>query len=51
MPQMSPLSWLTLFMVFCITFLVFNILNYYCFSYPTKTHTIKKTTNKINWKW
>nr|ALO76268.1 ATP synthase F0 subunit 8 [Leucocelis sp. LEU01] len=51
MPQMAPLSWLTLFIIFCITFILFNVLNYYCFLYPVKTTLPKKTTLKINWKW
>nr|UFR82854.1 ATP synthase F0 subunit 8 [Goliathus goliatus]UFR82893.1 ATP synthase F0 subunit 8 [Mecynorhina torquata ugandensis] len=51
MPQMAPLSWLILFFIFCLTFILFNILNYYCFIYPVKFNPIKKTTKKINWKW
>nr|YP_010397347.1 ATP synthase F0 subunit 8 [Glycyphana fulvistemma]UQJ77454.1 ATP synthase F0 subunit 8 [Glycyphana fulvistemma] len=51
MPQMAPLSWLILFMIFCLTFILFNVLNYYCFLYTPKTSMPKKTTFKINWKW
>nr|UFR82802.1 ATP synthase F0 subunit 8 [Eudicella quadrimaculata] len=51
MPQMSPLSWLLLFIIFCVTFILFNVLNYFCFIYPVKFTPIKKTTQKINWKW
>nr|UPX88078.1 ATP synthase F0 subunit 8 [Aedeomyia squamipennis] len=53
MPQMAPISWLTLFIIFSITFMIFNIKNYYNFLYPlSKTSqnlNIKK--NKMNWKW
>nr|QBF44171.1 ATP synthase F0 subunit 8 [Thaumalea sp. ZK-2019] len=31
MPQMAPISWLTLFVIFNITLILFNIVNYYCF--------------------
>nr|UFR82867.1 ATP synthase F0 subunit 8 [Jumnos ruckeri] len=51
MPQMSPLSWLLLFIIFCITFIMFNILNYYCFLYPVKYSSFKAQPKKINWKW
>nr|YP_010443326.1 ATP synthase F0 subunit 8 [Coenochilus striatus]UTE83854.1 ATP synthase F0 subunit 8 [Coenochilus striatus] len=51
MPQMSPLSWLLMFIIFSITFILFNVLNYYCFLYPVKTSSQKKTIKKINWKW
>nr|UCU57946.1 ATP synthase F0 subunit 8 [Dicronocephalus adamsi] len=51
MPQMAPLSWLILFIMFCLTFILFNILNYYCFIYKVKSTSSKKTINKISWKW
>nr|UFR82906.1 ATP synthase F0 subunit 8 [Protaetia speciosa jousselini] len=51
MPQMSPLSWLILFLIFCLTFILFNILNYYCFLYPVKTASTKPKTQTISWKW
>nr|UFR82919.1 ATP synthase F0 subunit 8 [Chalcosoma caucasus caucasus] len=51
MPQMSPLSWLCLFILFIIAFLLFNVMNYFSFLYPVKYKSIKKMTRKINWKW
>nr|YP_010397373.1 ATP synthase F0 subunit 8 [Trichius succinctus]UQJ77493.1 ATP synthase F0 subunit 8 [Trichius succinctus] len=51
MPQMSPLSWLILFIVFCITFILFNVMNYYCIQYPVKTISKEKKITQINWKW
>nr|QZI85396.1 ATP synthase F0 subunit 8 [Limnophyes minimus] len=55
MPQMSPISWLTLFIMFSITFMLFNILNYYCFNKTNKTLSSemdsKMKTNFLNWKW
>nr|YP_009707962.1 ATP synthase F0 subunit 8 [Xystrocera globosa]QEU57260.1 ATP synthase F0 subunit 8 [Xystrocera globosa] len=51
MPQMSPLSWLTLFFYFLIIFMIFNSMNFYSFLYQTKkSSTLKKKIN-INWKW
>nr|YP_010838218.1 ATP synthase F0 subunit 8 [Sternocampsus coriaceus]WGF20845.1 ATP synthase F0 subunit 8 [Sternocampsus coriaceus] len=51
MPQMAPLSWLNLFIMFIIIFLMLNTLNYFSFNYYPKT---SKTTPKLlstNWKW
>nr|AML25919.1 ATP synthase F0 subunit 8 [Staphylinidae sp. BMNH 1274217] len=51
MPQMAPMNWLMLFLMFIAVFIMFNVLNYYCFMYPPKTSSIKKKTTSINWKW
>nr|YP_010191935.1 ATP synthase F0 subunit 8 [Tanypus punctipennis]QZM06604.1 ATP synthase F0 subunit 8 [Tanypus punctipennis] len=56
MPQMAPISWLILFMVFSMTLVLFNILNYYSFLPKTPTTSDEKTKNNIklnslNWKW
>nr|AML25881.1 ATP synthase F0 subunit 8 [Staphylinidae sp. BMNH 1274178] len=51
MPQMAPMSWLLLFFMFIIAFIMFNILNYYSFLYPPKTAKTKKKSIFINWKW
>nr|QNG56395.1 ATP synthase F0 subunit 8 [Macrohyliota sp. 2 MJ-2020] len=51
MPQMAPLSWLTLFLIFSLTFLLYNCLIYYSFKYKNfflKNKIFKKT---IIWKW
>nr|YP_010596268.1 ATP synthase F0 subunit 8 [Taxigramma karakulensis]WAJ60513.1 ATP synthase F0 subunit 8 [Taxigramma karakulensis] len=54
MPQMAPINWLSLFIIFSITFIMFNMMNYYSF-YPTlpKSILINKNnlTNSLNWKW
>nr|YP_010022527.1 ATP synthase F0 subunit 8 [Fannia scalaris]QOP39375.1 ATP synthase F0 subunit 8 [Fannia scalaris] len=44
MPQMAPISWLSLFIIFSITFMIFNMMNYYSFnpSMP-KSNLINKT--------
>nr|QNN85693.1 ATP synthase F0 subunit 8 [Bengalia sp. DZ-2020] len=54
MPQMAPIGWLSLFIIFSIAFMIFNMMNYYSFipSMPKSTLISKtKTTNSLNWKW
>nr|YP_009590139.1 ATP synthase F0 subunit 8 [Palesisa nudioculata]QBM09709.1 ATP synthase F0 subunit 8 [Palesisa nudioculata] len=53
MPQMAPISWLTLFIIFSITFLIFNMMNYYSFipSLPKSNLMTSMNTNSLNWKW
>nr|YP_010175357.1 ATP synthase F0 subunit 8 [Cincticostella fusca]QSL98508.1 ATP synthase F0 subunit 8 [Cincticostella fusca] len=54
MPQMAPLSWFGLFMVFAATFLLFSVINY--FLYPlSATASLKsgevEPSSSFNWKW
>nr|UJG45205.1 ATP synthase F0 subunit 8 [Ephemera vulgata] len=53
MPQMAPLSWLTLFVIFSMTLILFNIINYYSFdtSPPSSLQTSKSSTKAFNWQW
>nr|YP_010309759.1 ATP synthase F0 subunit 8 [Lagorina sericea]UMR54876.1 ATP synthase F0 subunit 8 [Lagorina sericea] len=52
MPQMAPLSWLSLLFYFMVIFMLVNSLNFYSFMYQNKTSQItKKTDVKLNWKW
>nr|UQJ75199.1 ATP synthase F0 subunit 8 [Kalotermes flavicollis]URH16479.1 ATP synthase F0 subunit 8 [Kalotermes flavicollis] len=52
MPQMMPLSWLTLFIVFSMTLMLFASLNYYSHIPTTKAHVSTKIQVKsTNWKW
>nr|YP_010240831.1 ATP synthase F0 subunit 8 [Calohilara tibetensis]QTG40239.1 ATP synthase F0 subunit 8 [Calohilara tibetensis] len=54
MPQMSPIGWLSLFILFSFTFMLFCMMNYYSFM-PIKPQFMldnKKTiTHSMNWKW
>nr|ANJ70350.1 ATP synthase F0 subunit 8 [Berosus affinis] len=50
-PQMAPLNWLFLFMMFAIIFMMFNSLNYFSFNYQAKSYSPSMKTLKINWKW
>nr|URX53361.1 ATP synthase F0 subunit 8 [Glyptotermes fuscus] len=52
MPQMMPLSWLTLFILFSMALMLFASTNYY--SHIPKTSTKKKIEVKqkaMVWKW
>nr|YP_010728440.1 ATP synthase F0 subunit 8 [Sergentia baueri]WEF49668.1 ATP synthase F0 subunit 8 [Sergentia baueri] len=60
MPQMSPMMWSILFLIFTLLFMFFNILNYFNFSPTYKLITIKSAINTENkqeikkfliWKW
>nr|AMP43810.1 ATP synthase F0 subunit 8 [Suragina sp. KW-2016] len=53
MPQMAPISWLLLFIIFSITFVLFNMTNYFFFILnPKKSEMLeKKKSNSLNWKW
>nr|WNH42010.1 ATPase subunit 8 [Neoperla transvaalensis] len=53
MPQMAPISWFLLFIVFSGTLLVFNFLNYFAFtpSVSTLTQLQKIEQKPLFWKW
>nr|AIY62130.1 ATP synthase F0 subunit 8 [Neotermes sp. A TB-2014] len=52
MPQMMPMSWLMLFVMFSMTLILFATTNYYTTIHETKEDNQKKTTSKtMNWKW
>nr|YP_010693220.1 ATP synthase F0 subunit 8 [Bactrocera fulvicauda]WCB99012.1 ATP synthase F0 subunit 8 [Bactrocera fulvicauda] len=53
MPQMAPIGWLSLFIIFSITFILFSMMNYYSVIPKTpKTETSKSySTTSLNWKW
>nr|QXI83502.1 ATP synthase F0 subunit 8 [Neomyia cornicina] len=54
MPQMAPIGWLSLFIIFSITFMIFCMMNYYSYT-PNmpKSNLSNKShlTNSLNWKW
>nr|APX39995.1 ATP synthase F0 subunit 8 [Cryptocephalus obliteratifer] len=51
MPQMAPMNWLTLFIMFSMYVLVFSSMNYFFFmKTPLKTST-KIKININNWLW
>nr|YP_009694052.1 ATP synthase F0 subunit 8 [Indonemoura jacobsoni]QEI04331.1 ATP synthase F0 subunit 8 [Indonemoura jacobsoni] len=52
MPQMAPISWLTLFIVFSAILLVFSFVNYYSIL-PKSPEISQKSipSSSMNWKW
>nr|UFZ13076.1 ATP synthase F0 subunit 8 [Protohermes similis] len=52
MPQMAPINWLLLFILFSIILILFNIMNYYI-TMPNSPETSSKSfkLNSLNWKW
>nr|YP_009689607.1 ATP synthase F0 subunit 8 [Coquillettidia chrysonotum]QEE94284.1 ATP synthase F0 subunit 8 [Coquillettidia chrysonotum] len=53
MPQMAPINWLILFIIFSTTLIIFNIKNYYCNFYKSNKSSQSIFTPKINnliWK-
>nr|AQP29759.1 ATP synthase F0 subunit 8 [Aderitotermes sp. BDIT109] len=52
MPQMMPMEWTLLYITFLMTFLMFNIMNYFTQAPHHQSQTKKAIhTNKISWKW
>nr|AON77092.1 ATP synthase F0 subunit 8 [Crangon hakodatei] len=52
MPQMSPLLWLNLYVMFSATFLLFLAFNYF-YKSPIKKEKITSEihTSTLTWKW
>nr|WKU83949.1 ATP synthase F0 subunit 8 [Hadromyia pulchra] len=53
MPQMAPINWLSLFLLFSFIYLLFNMMNYFLYlPLMSKSKSLNKiTTNSMNWKW
>nr|YP_009995522.1 ATP synthase F0 subunit 8 [Ferdinandea cuprea]QNQ07363.1 ATP synthase F0 subunit 8 [Ferdinandea cuprea] len=53
MPQMSPISWLSLFILFLLIFILFNMMNYFIYLPSTiKSKNLDTlNTTSMNWKW
>nr|YP_002418797.1 ATP synthase F0 subunit 8 [Nezara viridula]ABM63308.1 ATP synthase F0 subunit 8 [Nezara viridula] len=52
MPQMSPLWWEILFLIFIITYFMVMILLYFNFKKEFKKNSINnKIMNQLYWKW
>nr|ARH55006.1 ATP synthase F0 subunit 8 [Ernobius pini] len=51
MPQMAPLSWLTLFLFFIAIFLTINAFNYFVVSHDPEMKACSRKTAYLNWKW
>nr|UOU85256.1 ATP synthase F0 subunit 8 [Tachydromia umbrarum] len=53
MPQMSPLSWLILYILFTMIFIMMCMINYFSYlpNNPQYTHSSKNYSLSMNWKW
>nr|YP_010954748.1 ATP synthase F0 subunit 8 [Dorcus tityus]WMW30133.1 ATP synthase F0 subunit 8 [Dorcus tityus] len=51
MPQMAPLNWLTLMIVFSIILIFISIFNYSVFSQIPKNYFPNKLFSTKAWKW
>nr|YP_010693181.1 ATP synthase F0 subunit 8 [Zeugodacus rubellus]WCB98427.1 ATP synthase F0 subunit 8 [Zeugodacus rubellus] len=53
MPQMAPINWLSLFIIFSLTFILFSMMNYYSTLPQTPKSKIshKHMSTPFNWKW
>nr|ASR18881.1 ATP synthase F0 subunit 8 [Metapenaeus dobsoni] len=52
MPQMAPLLWLNLYLVFSLTFILFLVINYFV-KVPSKVEKFSDPIKKqeMAWKW
>nr|WEV93752.1 ATP synthase F0 subunit 8 [Dociostaurus kraussi kraussi] len=53
MPQMSPLMWFSLFILFSITLILFNQMNFFSYK-PNVMKNVKKgmiKSKNLIWKW
>nr|UJG45426.1 ATP synthase F0 subunit 8 [Agrypnia pagetana] len=51
MPQMMPLNWLSLFIMFILFFILFSILNFFIYNPNLSNFKINIQQKKFNWKW
>nr|YP_008144678.1 ATP synthase F0 subunit 8 [Ischnura pumilio]AGO19356.1 ATPase subunit 8 [Ischnura pumilio] len=53
MPQMAPMSWLTLFLLFTLSLIIMMTINYYLFIPKMQVEEHNKNFYKktMNWKW
>nr|AOY39542.1 ATP synthase F0 subunit 8 [Scolytinae sp. BMNH 1040075] len=51
MPQMAPISWVTLYIMFTIIFMMTCIMNYFIIIYTPVTTNTSKKEKTFSWKW
>nr|YP_009995926.1 ATP synthase F0 subunit 8 [Chrysolina aeruginosa]QNQ64877.1 ATP synthase F0 subunit 8 [Chrysolina aeruginosa]QUB07127.1 ATP synthase F0 subunit 8 [Chrysochus chinensis] len=51
MPQMAPMMWTLLFVMFTIILILFISSNFFMKNYYPKNKTFMKNKNLISWKW
>nr|UGS80389.1 ATP synthase F0 subunit 8 [Lachesilla picticeps] len=51
MPQMNPILWLFLFIIFTLTFLLVNPLIFFSKNFSSKYNFLNTSFNPLTWKW
>nr|AMX74007.1 ATP synthase F0 subunit 8 [Scydosella musawasensis] len=51
MPQMMPMNWIIMYMIFILIFLFCNTLNYFLILNKISTLKTNLLNKNINWKW
>nr|YP_011009661.1 ATP synthase F0 subunit 8 [Hygia bidentata]WPV77653.1 ATP synthase F0 subunit 8 [Hygia bidentata] len=51
MPQMSPLWWEILYIMFLMSFMIINLIMYYNKNFNPKNNLKKKDKHQFKWKW
>nr|AOY39672.1 ATP synthase F0 subunit 8 [Scolytinae sp. BMNH 1040080] len=51
MPQMAPISWISLYLFFTALFIMMCIFNFYTFKYSPQLKYISPKKLTFNWKW
>nr|YP_010591418.1 ATP synthase F0 subunit 8 [Stethoconus japonicus]UFQ24458.1 ATP synthase F0 subunit 8 [Stethoconus japonicus] len=51
MPQMSPMWWTSLYMMFMMTMFMTMIILYFMLTEKVKTTKVSKKTKNLNWTW
>nr|YP_665515.1 ATP synthase F0 subunit 8 [Campodea fragilis]ABF49565.1 ATP synthase F0 subunit 8 [Campodea fragilis] len=51
MPQMMPLNWLLLFLLFTLSWIMFSIKIYFSVKNYSSSSYSKINSNKMNWSW
>nr|YP_010268838.1 ATP synthase F0 subunit 8 [Halobates hayanus]UIG88217.1 ATP synthase F0 subunit 8 [Halobates hayanus]UIG88235.1 ATP synthase F0 subunit 8 [Halobates hayanus] len=51
MPQMAPLSWLSLMIMFIMMIIVVNSMTYFNKNYKIESKKKNMKMNMLNWKW
>nr|AVN67410.1 ATP synthase F0 subunit 8 [Eublaberus distanti] len=51
MPQMMPLSWLTLYLFFILMLLLFSFINYFSLIHTPLLFKNKIMIKSLSWKW
>nr|YP_011010241.1 ATP synthase F0 subunit 8 [Halobates nereis]WPW46830.1 ATP synthase F0 subunit 8 [Halobates nereis]WPW47064.1 ATP synthase F0 subunit 8 [Halobates nereis] len=51
MPQMAPMSWLSLMIMFIMMIIVINSMSYFNKNYKIEMSKENKKMNQLKWKW